>query len=49
MQLLTICSNDKLCVYDFGIWSFRCVRTLKSHLRTFVIAIYVAVKDDTLE
>jgi hypothetical protein len=50
MQLLTICSDDKLCVYDFGIsLSFRCVQTFERHLKFFVNTEHVASRNDSLE
>ena len=50
MQLLAICSDDELCVYDFGVClSFKCIQTLECHLRTFINAEHVVSRNDTLE
>ena len=51
MQLLAICSDDELCVYDFGVGlSFGCVQTFKRYLRrSLVNAKQVAFIDDSLE
>ena len=50
MQLLAICSDDKLCVYDFSIsLSFRCVQTFEGHLRTLVNAKRVVSRNDSPE